>query len=569
MRETKLTQIFFVFLLTLAVFYPVSKFDFINFDDPTYVTENSQVLAGLTREGALWAFTSEHGAHWHPLAWISHMVDIELFGKDPGAHHLVSVFIHALNSVFLLLLLNLLFSSSPANLLIAVVFAIHPLRIESVVWISERKDVLSMFFSLAALITYVSYAKRRSIVSYLLVVAFLFLSLLSKPSAIILPILFLLLDYYPLNRIREISFVKLVIEKIPFLLACLLCALMAIWAQGEGGGLKSLADYPIDVRFDSICVGYLTYLAKFFAPLHLGIFYPFEVYQPGVGSAAFIGILAISYLVWSKKSKYPSLLFGWLWFLISLVLVIGFVQIGGQAYADRWSYLPHIGLLIGVINFWNAACSESLKKYNSILAILVTISLITWTRLQLPYWKNTESLFLHTIEISPRNFMAHTNLGHFYQSQEKYEEAAREYESAVAVAPQYPVPLTNLASVRALQERYDESLELLIKVLAMKPRDINALHNTGSVYYHKGQNLLALIYWLRAYSVSREAKPSKDSIYSLLEQLATRGCSMLETSNSKTLFTELRDFHNRWPFPTDTPMRLGIEAALKCQDSSD
>lgn len=555
-----------IILVTTTVFYPVYKFDFLNFDDPIYVTENPNILGGVTKESIHWAFTSEHGAHWHPFAWISHMIDIELFGLNAGAHHLVNVGIHTTNAILLFFLINLLTGSLNLGLFIALAFAIHPLRIESVVWISERKDVLSMFFALASFITYIKFTTTKSLKSYTFSLLLLIFSLLSKPSAVILPVLFLLLDYYPLARFKRYNLKNLFLEKIPFFVAVLFCALAALWAQGEGGGLKSLAEYPISLRLASAWVGYLTYLAKFFFPYQIGIFYPFEVYQPGVGLGAFLGVLALSYICWTSRVRYPAILFGWLWFIISLFLVIGFVQIGGQAYADRWSYLPHIGLLIGCCDIWRQTIWPNNKSLSRISAVIIVLALATWTKVQIPKWRNSESVFKHTLAVSPRNFMAHTNLGHYYYNVGNFDKAAHHYEQAVNIAPTYPIPLTNLASIRIHQGKYAEAESLLLKSLIKNPTSEATLHNLGAIYYQRKEFLPALHYWLRSYAFNPAATKSKEGIYTILRIFWERKCELFANNRDEHIYKEIETLYKKWLFPPDTPMRMGLSAVIECRN---
>lgn len=556
-----------IFLAILGVFYPAYGFEYINFDDPTYVTENPWVLKGLSTKGILWAFSNEHGGHWHPLSWISHMIDIELFGINPAMHHLNNLIMHALNCVLVYVLVNSLFSSRFACLFIALAFGLHPQRIESVVWISERKDVLSMLFSLLSLIFYVQYVKNRGRLAYYFALIALTLSLLAKPTAIVLPLLFLTLDFYPLSRFSISRLVELIKEKVPFFTVGLLCALAATWAQGSGGGLKSLSDYSLTMRFDSAWIGYLTYLAKFFWPAQLAIFYPFETYQPGVGLGAFIGVLVISATLWFNGKQNPALLFGWLWFVLSLLLVIGFVQIGGQAYADRWSYLPHLGLLIGLVGWCLDHYRLNRRIFFVTLSTLILAVLAGWTRYQLPYWKNSESIFLHTLEVSPRNFMAHTNLGHFYDTQGILEKAAFHYQQAVTIAPNYPVALTNLGSVRARQGRYPEAQSLLLRSLERSRHNPNTLHNLGAIFYAQEKFLSALVFWLRAYSEDGAQEMSKEAILALLKRVAIERCALFRKPFNADTELELRTFLTKWPFPPNQAMKKGLEVVYKCLDS--
>ncbi|MCB0310411.1 MAG: hypothetical protein KDD42_04205, partial [Bdellovibrionales bacterium] len=466
-ENSGLVSICLIFFAVLWLYLPVHNFDFLNFDDNLYVTANQQVLNGITWEGIRWAFTSEHSSHWQPLAFISHMLDVELFGLDAGAHHLVSVVIHAVNCSLLFVLSYYSTKWLIGSLYVALLFGIHPMRIESVAWVSERKDVLSIFFLLLMLILYMHYSKKGSKISYLTACLALLLSLLSKPTAIVAPFLLLLLDFWPLDRFavnESCQIRKRFLEKVPFFLLSVLSLLTALWAQGSGGGLKSLQAYPIGLRIDSVLVGYQTYFAKLFLPSEYAIFYPFEIYQPGIAEGALILLaLLVSAGFWKRKI-YPGLFFGILWYIVALLPMIGILQIGGQSYADRWSYLAHAGLIWGV-TISLKSCEQ--RRLLAVAGLLYLLLFAAITRSELYNWRSSQAIFSHTLRVSPENFMAHNNLGVEFDRVGNLAEAKKNFDAAVRLAPSYPTALINLATVFIRERNWNEAEMLLKRAVAI------------------------------------------------------------------------------------------------------
>ena len=472
-------------LLLLAIvvgtFAQVRSFEFLNFDDPEYVVNNQFVNSGLSYANIKRAFLETHGAHWHPLTWISHMADCELFGVTPGPHHLVNLAFHSMSVLLLFgLLLRILPFSGRSQLtcsfFIAAVFGVHPLRIESVAWVSERKDVLSVFFALLTLHAYSSYSKHRSRLSYCAAFILLTLGLLAKPMLVSLPILMLLLDYWPLGRTplggtgETKRWLTLLAEKLPFFALSFASCIAAILSQNAGGGLRSLSEASLNERFAGAFVGVLGYAGKLFWPASLGLFYPAQHYPPGVGAGAVLGLLAVTALCARQWKTQPYLLFGWLWFIVAILPVAGFIQIGGQSIADRWTYLPHIGLLIA-IGAWTLDVAFTSSRAWRILptAFTIVFACAYYTHEQLPHWRDSESIWSHTLEVSPDNFMAHTNLGTALDLANRLDEAEPHYVEAMRLNPTYPEALNNLGSLRARQNKFDEARTLFEKALAIRP----------------------------------------------------------------------------------------------------
>ena len=529
-RTLRLLGSAIVFVLVLALYAPCFQFSFINLDDDVYVYQNPHVISGLTLENVRWAFSNPHGGHWHPLTWISHMLDCDVFGLEAGAHHGVNVFFHATNGVLVFLLLLRLFHNSLWALLLSIIFVAHPMRIESVAWIAERKDVLSMFFALLSFHSYLSFADSRRVTYYVLLLLCFIFGLLAKPMLVSLPVLFLLLDYWPRNvlsldstpLVHNHALQRSILEKIPlFIVSAMMCSIV-IYTQQHDGGLKSLSSIPLADRLANVFVSYMSYAGKFFWPVPVAIFYPFQYYAPGVAAGAFLGVLACSVLCLQQPYK-PSLIVGWIWFLVTLLPVIGIVYVGGQSFADRWSYLPHLGIILGA-GAWlhNTFYYRKVLLYSStgVLCLLC----IALTMSQLPHWKNSEALFTHTLDVTPENFLAHTNLGVALSRMGREDEAAYHYREAARIKPYYPKAMNHLGLVEASAGNYDAAIELFTKALQRDQSLTSARFNLGLAYQRKGHILTALTTWLTS---SAYSEPLHRHLEEVIDAVFTQSCPQL------------------------------------------
>jgi protein O-mannosyl-transferase len=424
-------------LITLAAFWPLHQNDFINYDDQQYLTENPNVQSGLSPQGLRWAFTTSHASNWHPLTWISHMIDCQLFGLKPAGHHLVSLALHIANTLLLFALLFQMTAAPMRSAIVAAIFAVHPLHVESVAWASERKDVLSTFFGLLALIAYARYAVLRKIialkvdshapvpkwfasqgVAYAASLISFALGLMSKPMLVTLPLLLLLLDLWPLRRVEHLSprtwFAanrRLWIEKAPFLL--LSAASCAVTTAVQTKAMVYYQALPFGYRIQNALVSYGRYLGKTFWPHNLSIIYPHPGIWPAtevVGAGVLLALLSLLAIVARKKA--PYMFVGWFWFLGLLVPVIGLIQVGVQAMADRYTYLPLVGISVACV--WGVADFANAKQWplwaRTALASVLVVALAWQTRLEVGYWKSTETIFSHAIDSTPGNWVAHHNL---------------------------------------------------------------------------------------------------------------------------------------------------------------
>lgn len=422
---------------------------FVWFDDHGYVTENPAVSGGLTKAGLRWAWTTTHMYNWHPLTWLAHMADVELYGLNPAGHHFSSLLLHAANAILLFFFLRRATGSRPAALAAAALWTVHPLRAESVVWISERKDVLAAFFGLLALLAYVRWAGRGRMVWTAAAFA---ASLLAKPAWVTLPCLLLLLDAWPLGRWPRTPAWKLVLEKTPLgLLAAGSCA-MTLAAQSAGGAVKSFAALPAGARLANAATAVVQYLRALVWPTDLAVYYPFPAGGvPGTAAAgAAVLLAALTALAVVHARRAPWGLVGGLWFLGTLVPMIGLVQVGGQAWADRYSYLPHIGLALAVAG--GLAKIADWRVWPVAAGVLVAV-LVWLAHAQTAVWRDTETLFRHALGATRDNWLIHFNLANRYQLDGRRAEACAEYRAALAIAPNYAPAMNNLAWALAVDSK--------------------------------------------------------------------------------------------------------------------
>lgn len=474
-------------LTTLAVFWPVSGHEFLNYDDPRYVTKNEHVQGGLARENVIWAFTAMYGSgNWHPVTWLSHMLDCQLFGVNAGRHHLVNLLFHLANTLLLFAVLRRMTGAFWRCALVAGLFALHPLHVESVAWVAERKDVLSTFFWILTVWAYVRYAERGRLGRYALVLLFFCLGLMSKPMVVTLPFVLLLLDYWPLGRLRlgqpggigdgrgrrtaceSSSVLRLVGEKVPlFLLASVSCVVTYV-AQRGGGAITPIAP---GVRVANAVVSYCSYIGKMIWPVNLAVLYPHRgmgpIWQIAAACLVLAGVSAVVILL--RRSR-PYLAVGWFWYVGMLVPVIGLVQVGSQAMADRYTYVPLVGLFIAIA--WGLGDLVGRRRYQRFAlgacAAAVLLVLAMCSRRQVGYWRNSITLFKHTLEAAGSSHAAHTNLAAALGLEGQYEEAAKHLLKLLEMNPKDAKAHYNLGLVLMLQNKLAPAVEHFEQVLRLK-----------------------------------------------------------------------------------------------------
>ena len=496
MRE-KLTSVAIAVVLALAVlvaYWPVHAHGFVNYDDPIYLTENPHVARGLAPDAIGWVFTHELAANYHPLTWLSHQLDVQIFGLErPGAHHMMSVALHALNAVLVFLLVRAAYRRDLVATLVAALFALHPLRVESVAWASERKDVLCATFFLATLLAHLRYARAPSAARYALVLAMTALALLAKPMAVSLPGVLLLLDFWPLRRFGPTDNAsarpplrRVLLEKVPLVALAGLAALVTFLVQGRGGSTSSLGDLGLDVRLLNALASLARIVAKSFWPTSLAVFYPHAALTTPdpraallLPAAAGLALLAAGTLVaWRARERTPAMLFGWLWFLGTLLPVIGIVQVGTQAWADRYTYLPAVGLCIAVVGGALALLPQQLALVASALA---AVGLACTTRAQVRTWESSSALFEHARRVTGPNPLALAKLGEIALDEGDLERAADLFQQALAIQAANVDALDNLALVRLAQGELDSAQALLERALLVAPDERDTLLNLGAV----------------------------------------------------------------------------------------
>jgi tetratricopeptide (TPR) repeat protein len=465
-------------IVTFGIYAQVIGHRFTNFDDLSYITENSMVNRGVTLAGLAWAFTTFHAAYWHPLTWIAHMIDSQLFGMFAGGHLLVNALIHTANTLLVFWFLLRTTHARWPSALVAALFALHPLHVESVAWAAERKDTLSTFFGLLSLIAYTRYAEAPSIRRYAWTGITLALGLLAKPMLVTWPFVILLLDYWPLGRFKglngrrrlgsasqseEATATALVVEKIPLFALAAASAIMTLIAASHGGAVRTLAHETIALRLSNALVSYAKYLLRAFWPNDLAVYYPFP--EAGIPAWQIIGaaslLIGITGFCFFQRKIRPYLIVGWLWFLGTLVPVIGLVQVGRQTMADRFFYIPSIGLFIALV-FGLADIAERRRVapwLSAAITGVVLLVLATLTNAQIHRWRDSFALFEHTLAVTPPNLRIEYDLGVTFAESDRYDEAAPHFEKALQIRPDDYMSLLYMGITRFHQGRMPEAIE--------------------------------------------------------------------------------------------------------------
>ena len=470
--------------ITFAVFGQTLTHEFIVYDDDDYVYGNPMVARGLTLKGIVWAFTHVHSANWHPLTWISHELDCQLYGLHPGGHHLTNVLLHTATVIALFLVLRQMTGVLWRSAFVAALFAIHPLRVESVAWVAERKDVLSGLFFMLTIGAYVRYARRPwPPARYGLVVLLFALGLMCKPMLVTLPLVLLLLDYWPLQRVESAG--RLVLEKLPLLALSAASCVVTLLAQNET--IQSTESCSMPVRFANALVSCLVYLGQMVWPAGLAVFYPYPKNGPPPGEVVLAGILLANLsavAVWQRR-KQPWILMGWLWYLMMLLPVVGIIRVGNQAHADRYTYLPQIGIYMAV-TWLVAEWRVSRVALGGLMAVVLAVLMVcAWK--QTVYWQDSETLWTHTLACTTGNDEAHYNLGIALRQKGRVDEAIAEYQEALQINPDYGDAHINLGSALLQAARLDEAIAQLQKALQIKPNYAAAHYNLGVALRQKGR----------------------------------------------------------------------------------
>jgi Flp pilus assembly protein TadD len=542
---------------TLALYNPVNRHPFVNYDDDRYITENPHVHNGLTWRTITWAFTATEQGNWHPLTWLSHALDYQLFHQNPAGHHFTSLLIHAANAVLLFLFLVYATRRLGPSLFVAALFALHPINVESVAWVAERKNVLCTFFFFATLIAYCWYARQPDWRRYLVFAGLFLLGLMSKPMVITLPFVLLLLDYWPLGRIRgghadasAAPLSKLVVEKLPLIALSAASAVITMQAQRAGGAMRSTAQFSLAVRLENAVMAYAMYLWKMIWPSHLSPIYP----HPGdslagwqVGTSALV-LLAVTAVALKFRAR-RYLLTGWLWFLGTLVPVIGLVQVGDQAMADRYAYIPLVGIFIMIA--WGIADLADSKQIGLVVRVIpaacVLLALSFATNRQLGYWSSNYDLWTHAVAVTGRNFIAQDNLGGALLSLGKTDEAYLHFQAAAEINPLDPMSRSNLGAYLQEHGHMAEAIEKYNRVITLTsdPGLLAATYaNLGAAYRKLGEDEKART----SYDQALQLNPNQYNAYLGLGELLEKQSRLDDAISNYSKAVELR--------PTDTGFLL-------------
>ncbi|MFC1477940.1 tetratricopeptide repeat protein [Candidatus Margulisiibacteriota bacterium] len=540
----------FLIIATLLVYGQVLTHEFINFDDDRYIAENRHVQKGLTLENIKWAFTTFHASNWHPVTWLSHMTDIQLYGLNPAGHHFTNLLLHILNTLLLFFLLSRMTGSIWRSGMVAALFALHPLHVESVAWAAERKDVLSTFFMFLTIWAYVKYTGTKGLrdkgtegdVSrnpwYIASLALFALGLMSKPMLVTLPFVLLLLDYWPLNRIRNSDFgfrnsiphsafriphylSPFLKEKIPFLVLAAASGIVTFIAQQKGGAVGSMEYYSFILRMANALVAYAGYLIKMFWPFNLAVFYP----HPGISplwqiAGSIILLSGISVFIFRNRGKMPYLVFGWLWYLLILIPVAGLVQVGSQAIADRYTYIPLIGIFIMIA--W--AVPDMLKGWRyrgqaaGIAAGLLIPVLMICSWVQAGYWQNSIVLFKHALAVTTDNGLACYNLGAALSDRGQTEQAIGYFRQALQINPDDDIAYHNLGVALIKQGKLERAIDYLRRSIQINPDYYKTYYNLALALDKQGNLEAAVKHYRRAIQL----KPDYTKAYTNLGVIMAR-----------------------------------------------
>jgi len=476
MRRTLLTLV--LAAVVLAVFWPAVGNEFVNYDDDRYIVDNPSIQRGFDAVSLRWAWTTNHMANWHPLTWMSHMLDWRLYGADPAGHHATSVVLHAVNTALVFVVLEAMTGAAWRSALVAALFGLHPVHVESVAWVAERKDVLSTCLWLLTTLAYVAWTRRPTRGRYALVALGLALGLTAKPMLVTLPATLVLLDYWPLGRLRSVGDLwARVREKLPLVLIVVASCVATVLAQRSGGAVGSLDVYPLAVRFGNAVIAYATYLWMTIWPFALSILYPHPKSVSGWRLATSLLVLALlTALALRERTRRPYLLVGWLWYVGTLVPVIGLVQVGDAAFADRYTYVPLLGIFVAVV--WSLPAFPRLVPA---VAALTLALLAVRTHAQIGSWRDSVTVFTQSLAVEERNPVAHNNLAFALDDRGETAAAIEHLERALVLRPDYLTARVRLGNIFLTQERLDEARAQFAAAVAIDPTSVAALTNLGRV----------------------------------------------------------------------------------------
>jgi len=528
-RKLELIVCMFLVATSLLVYIQVIKFDFINYDDGLYIVENPHIKGKLTLENIIWAFSTGYAANWHPLTWLSHMLDFGVYGSNPMGHHWTNLQIHVANSILLFLFLKYLTGVLWRSAFVAALFAIHPLHVESVAWVAERKDVLCAFFWILSMWAYTGYVRHPRKKSYVLLIILFILGLMAKPMIVTLPFVLLLLDFWPLSRFQymlhkqQIPIFKVIVclvrEKIPLFILSAVSSLITFFVQQHGGAVSSIEYLPLMARVTNAIVSYTVYIGKMIRPLHLAVLYPLREWHLLQVMMSGLLLLVLSGLAILYRRRFPYLITGWFLYLGTLVPVIGLVQVGIQRMADRYTYVPLIGLFI-IVAWGMADISAKWRYQKTVVAVFSSIILFFYmacTWFQVGYWQNGITLFKHTVEVTHNNSVAHCELGHALDQSGKPNEALGPYFKALQINPNYAEAHNNIGVILACQNKDKEAIIHFYEALRIDAGYAGAYYNLGKIYANQGRVKESILNYRKALRFSPDMT---EALYNLAWILA-------------------------------------------------
>ena len=580
-----------LFLAAFGLFLPALRNGFVNYDDPDYVTANPQVQHGVSWDGIRWAFRTNHAGNWHPLTWLSHMADCQLFGLRPPGHHFTSVLLHAISAWLLFLVFRRMTGATWRSLMVAALFGLHPLHVESVAWVSERKDVLSTLFWMLTLGAYVKWAERKSGdgLYYALALVFLGLGLMSKAMLVSVPFALLILDYWPLRRFeanerlvdklrlpdatpRQAPHLKaasvaarLVVEKIPFFAIAAADGLVTLIVQRQAGAMGDSVGIPLATRVENALISCCRYLGKLFYPEKLAVFYPYpEAWPLAQAAAAAALLLGITVFAAAVRRRHPYLLAGWIWYLATLAPVIGLVQAGSQSMADRYTYVPSIGIFVAVV--WGVHALTARWRRQAIIlgavAAAVLASCTFLTHRQIAYWATSESLFRHALAVTKDNWLAHDNLGNALSKDPgRQREAIAEYEAALRIRPDSAEARNNLGIALAQTGDAADALAQYEEALRLKPNDSEAHYNLGNALRRAGRLPDAIAQYEETLRLNPDSSTAHNNLGSVLLEAGRPGEAIPEYQEALRLKPDLFEARNNLGLALAETGRLGEAAA--------
>jgi len=518
-----IAALIFLSLLIVVLYWRVHGYDFVSLDD-SFIYANPHLMNGLSIKNIFWAFSNYTTTLWIPATWISFFLDYEIYGMNPGGYHVTNVILHICNTLIIFVILYQITQKRWQSFFVAALFSCHPIHVESIAWITERKDVLSTFFLMLFLYTYIQYTKKENFVRYLAALFFFILGLMSKPMLVTVPIVLILLDYWPLGRFGKANRLRLFLEKLPFLSFSLMVSAITIFFQTKTGALVSFDSISIINRIENAVSSYIAYLVKLFLPINLAVVYPYEQYFSfWEVFIKFVIFVIITTLFFRLHKKHPYLIVGWLWYVISLVPVIGIFQSGAQSHADRFVYIPFIGIYI-ILSWGTPHFLQILKTprvISTIVFFLILPILSTMTWFQIAYWKNSNTLYAHTLSVTENNWLIHTNYGKILEEQGKEKDANVHFEEAMNIDPESSVHHLNFANNLYRLGKIGEAEEhykMAITVGNDKESTAKANNRLAFIYQIQKKNSAAIKHYKEALRINPTQVKTLNNLAILLAQ---------------------------------------------------